>query len=420
MHNVLILGSGGREHAIGWKLSQSPHCKQLYFGPGNAGTQQEGQNLDLDPMDFEAVKVAIEKHEISYLIVGPEAPLVAGIADYFQDHPVKVIGPSQKAAQLEGSKSFANAFMQKFNIPTSKSVDITMDNLQEGYDQIDQTKGNIVLKADGLAAGKGVLILADKAEAKQQLTEMITEKKFGAASQKVVIEEFLDGIEFSVFVLTNGKQYKVLPVAKDYKRIGEGDTGLNTGGMGAVSPVPFVDTVLMEKVDEKIIQPTIKGLQQENIPYTGIIFIGLILVKGEPYVIEYNCRLGDPETEVVLPRLETDLMELFVATAEGNLNTKATIFSSQTAATLMIVSSGYPEKYQKGKTITLDKSIKDTLVFHAGTKESDYETITNGGRVIALTSLGTDHKAAIAQSMKNLDKVHFEGMHYRKDIGFDL
>jgi len=420
MHNVLILGGGGREHALGWKLAQSPRCKQLFFGPGNAGTAQEGHNLDLDPMDFEAVQAAIEKNDIAYLIVGPEAPLVAGITDYFEDHSVKVIGPSQKGAQLEGSKSYANAFMDKFNIPTSKSVDITADNLEEGYALIDQTIGNIVLKADGLAAGKGVLILEDKAEAKQQLKEMIQENKFGVASEKVVIEEFLDGIEFSVFVVTDGQGYKLLPIAKDYKRIGEGDTGLNTGGMGAVSPVPFVDVALMEKVEQKIIQPTIAGLQQEKIGYNGILFIGLILVKGEPYVIEYNCRLGDPETEVILPRLDSDLMDLFIATAAGDLNNEPLKFSDETAATIMLVSGGYPEKYEKGKIITFDNAIQDTLVFHAGTKLNNEEIITSGGRVIALTSFGSDHKAAIAQCMNNIDKVHFEKMHYRTDIGFDL
>ncbi len=419
MYNVLILGSGGREHALAWKIKQSPLCAELFVAPGNAGTDQIAKNLFVNILDFTAVKKLVDRHKIHYLVVGPEAPLVEGIYDYFKDHEVMVIGPSKIAAQLEGSKSFANDFMHSFNVPTAESENITKDNIEQGYDIIDKQKGKIVLKADGLAAGKGVLILDDKAEAKRQLKAML-EGKFGQASNTVVIEEFLDGIEFSVFVVTDGKSYKVLPIAKDYKRRGEGDTGLNTGGMGAVSPVPFIDDELMTKVHELVIQPTIEGLKILEYEYKGFIFIGLIKVKNEPYVIEYNCRLGDPETEVVLPRLKNDLLEIMVALHDGNLDDIKIKKLKKTAATVMLVSAGYPEKYQKGREITIDQSVEDSIFFHAGTKKQPYSIVTNGGRVLAVTSLGKNHKKAVERSMKNINKIHYKGMEYRTDIGFDL
>jgi len=419
MYNVLILGSGGREHALAWKINQSPLCNNLFVAPGNAGTDQVAKNIFINILDFKAVERQIDRNKIDLLIVGPEAPLVEGIYDYFSNHKVKVIGPSKVAAQLEGSKSFANDFMQSFNVPTAASVNITGENLELGYKTIDKQKGRIVLKADGLAAGKGVLILEDKAEAKRQLKAMI-EGKFGAASKTVVIEQFLDGIEFSVFVVTDGKDYKVLPLAKDYKRRGEGDTGLNTGGMGAVSPVPFVDDKLMIKVHEHIIQPTIEGLKILDYDYKGFIFFGLIKVKKKPYVIEYNCRMGDPETEVVIPRLKNDLLEILLAVHDGTLSKIKIKERKKAAATVMLVSEGYPEAYQKGKEIIIDQGVDDSLYFHAGTKKNAHNITTNGGRVIAVTSLGKNHKKAIKRSMKNIQGVYFKGMQHRKDIGFDL
>lgn len=420
MFNVLILGSGGREHALGWKLTQSPLCKKIFFGPGNAGTEMLGQNLPVDILDFAAVEKIIAEHKIGYLIVGPEAPLVAGIYDYFENHEVKVIGPSKAASQLEGSKSFANAFMAKHKIPTAASHDITIDNLKEGYKIIDKQKGKIVLKADGLAAGKGVLILDDKKEAKKELKAMIKGGKFGKASEKVVIEQFLDGIEFSVFALTDGTDYQLLPVAKDYKRIGEGDTGLNTGGMGAISPVPFVDDVMMKKVKKTIIEPTIKGLKKSNFTYKGFIFFGIINVDNEPYVIEYNCRLGDPETEVILPRMKTDLLAMMASLYTGGLKDLMTKFKTKTAATVMLVSGGYPEAYTKGKEISIKKGINKSILFHSGTKRDKNKILTNGGRVIAVTSLAKNKEKAVKRSMKSIKKIHFKNMAYRKDIGFDL
>ncbi len=420
MYRVLILGSGGREHALGWKIAQSPLCKKLYFGPGNAGTSIIGENIPLDILDFKAIEKIIDKHKIKLLVVGPEAPLVEGIVDYFKKHKVMVIGPDKAGAQLEGSKSFANAFMKKYSIPTAKSVDITKKNLKEGYSLIDKQKSKIVLKADGLAAGKGVLILDDKKEAKRQLKAMILDKKFGEASKKVVIEVFLDGIEFSVFVLTDGKNYQVLPVAKDYKRIGEGDTGLNTGGMGAVSPPPFVDSMLMKVVDKKVIKPTIKGLKQSGFDYKGFVFIGMILVKNKPYVIEYNVRMGDPETEVVIPRMNNDLLKMLVSLHKGKIAKQKVEVKNKTAATIMLVSGGYPEAYEKGKSITITEGITDSIVFHAGTLQKGKEIVTNGGRVIAITSLAKNHKKAIKKSLSNIPKINFDGKHYRKDIGFDL
>jgi len=399
MHKVLVLGGGGREHTLCWKLSQSPLCEKLFIAPGNAGTEMLGGNLSIDILDFKSIEAAISKHDIDYLVVGPEAPLVAGIYDHFKDHRVKVIGPSKIASQLEGSKSFAKEFMRSFNIPTADYIEVTLDNLKEGLKHIKKTKGKIVLKADGLAGGKGVLILDKKSKAKKELKKML-DGKFGAASSKVVIEEFLDGIEFSVFVLTDGKDYQMLPIAKDYKRIGEGDKGLNTGGMGAVSPVPFMNKKLMRKVREEVIEPTMEGLRILEYDYKGFIFFGLILVKGEPYVIEYNCRLGDPETEVVLPRLKSDLMKLFIAVHNGTLKDQNIKIDPKTAATVMLVSGGYPEQY--------------------GTNRIDDKLVTNGGRVMAITSFAKNHKKAVKKSLKSIKKIKFKGMNYRSDIGFDL
>lgn len=421
--NILILGSGGREHTFAWKINQSPLCKNLYIAPGNAGTKAHGTNVDISPMDFEAVKKLTLAKAINMVIVGPEAPLVAGIYDFFKNdaalQAIPVIGPSAKGAQLEGSKAFSKAFMAKRNIPTAGYREFTQATLQEGLAYIDQLTPPVVLKADGLAAGKGVLILNDVEEAKVELSAML-DGKFGAASEKVVIEDFLDGIEFSVFVLTDGKDYQVLPIAKDYKRIGEGDTGLNTGGMGAVSPVPFVDAELMQKVTDRIIIPTVKGIAEDELDYKGFVFIGLIRVDNEPYVIEYNCRMGDPETEVVLPRLENDLLELLVALAEGRLGEQTIQISEKSATTIMLVSGGYPEAYEKGKVMTGFEQVTDSLLFHAGTKQSDNKVLTNGGRVLAITSFGDDFKAALALSNKNAALIDFEAKNYRTDIGFDL
>ena len=421
--NILILGGGGREHTFAWKLKQSPLCKQLYIAPGNAGTSQYGTNIPIGVTDFPAIKqVAIER-QIDMVLVGPEAPLVAGIYDFFKaDAALKhipVIGPSAKGAQLEGSKAFAKAFMAKQNIPTAGYREFTKDTLQEGLAYIATLTPPVVLKADGLAAGKGVLILTDKKEAQRELTAML-DGKFGAASHTVVIEDFLDGIEFSVFVVTDGKDYKVLPIAKDYKRIGEGDTGLNTGGMGAVSPVSFVDKVLLKKVEERIIIPTIKGLQEEELDYIGFVFIGLIKVGDDPFVIEYNCRMGDPETEVVLPRLKNDFVDLLVALAKGQLSEIDIAIEKRAACTIMLVSGGYPESYQKGKTISGISSVKDSIIFHAGTKTAENQILTNGGRVLAITSLAADFQKALAISKKNAEKISFDKKYYRTDIGFDL
>ncbi len=418
-YNILILGSGGREHALAWKTAQSPQCQQLYIAPGNAGTSEVAINLELDILDFDSIRKSVDRLEIDYLIVGPEAPLVHGIYDYFMDHTVKVIGPSQAAATLEGSKSFANAFMAEFNIPTAASHDFTSQTVEDAINHIDKINGKIVLKADGLAAGKGVLILDDKEEAKKEIQDMLS-GKFGDASKTVVVEEFLDGLEFSVFVATDGQSYTLLPVAKDYKRIGEGDTGLNTGGMGAISPVPFVDKVMMDKVKSRIIEPTILGLQKRKLDYKGFIFIGLIRVGNEPYVIEYNCRLGDPETEVIIPRISSDLMDIITGIYSGNLSDIKVDIDPQSAATIMLVSKGYPEAYEKGKEIIIDKQASSSLFFHSGTKVSNYDILTNGGRVMAVTSFGNDHQKAVNRSLKNISQVYFEGMTYRSDIGFDL
>lgn len=419
MYNTLVLGSGGREHALTWKLSQSPHCNKIFIAPGNAGTETIGQNISVDLSDFESIDRIVQENQIDLIVVGPEAPLVDGIYDYFIDKDVMLVGPSKEASQLEGSKDFANAFMEEFNIPTAGYLTVTKNNLEEGYAYIDKQPSKIVLKADGLAAGKGVLIIDDKEEAKQSLNKML-EGQFGSASEKVVIEEFLDGIEFSVFVLTDGKSYKLLPIAKDYKRIGEGDSGLNTGGMGAVSPVPFVDNVLMEKVKSKIIEPTIHGLQIRNYDYKGFIFLGLIMVNNEPYVIEYNCRLGDPETEVIIPRIKSDILPLLANLENGSLEQHNIEFHDEAASTIMLVSGGYPEAYEKGKHIEIDSNIEGSLIFHAGTKYQEGQLVTNGGRVIAVTSLNSDFREAIKTSLANISKIRFDKLNYRSDIGFDL
>jgi phosphoribosylamine--glycine ligase len=421
--NILLLGSGGREHTFAWKIAQSPLCSNLFIAPGNAGTDKLGVNVDLNVLDFDAIAKFCSNESIQMIVVGPEAPLVEGIADYFSENTelqhIQVVGPNKKAAQLEGSKAFSKVFMEKYNIPTARYKEFTNSNAASGKSYIDQSNTPIVLKADGLAAGKGVLILDDKEEAKRELDNMLG-GKFGSAGNTVVIEEFLDGIEFSVFVLTNGKEYVILPEAKDYKRIGEGDTGLNTGGMGAVSPVPFVDEELMNKVRSKIIEPTVQGLIGDNIHYEGFIFFGLIKVGEEPMVIEYNCRMGDPETEVVIPRLKNDLLELFVAMKDGTLGDKEIEFESKSAATVMLVSGGYPEAYEKGKVMSGVDMETESILFHAGTKKSGNDIVTNGGRVLAITSLADSKDTALEQSKSIADQISFEGKYYRTDIGFDL
>jgi phosphoribosylamine---glycine ligase len=421
---ILLLGSGGREHALAWKMLQSEKCSQLFVAPGNAGTSEIATNVDVNILDFEAIKTFSIQEKIQMVVVGPEDPLVNGIFDFFKNDEklknIPVIGPSKIGAQLEGSKEFAKEFLVRHNIPTAGYASFTAETVDEGCEFLETLQSPYVLKADGLAAGKGVLILHDLAEAKAELRNMLVNQKFGAASSKVVIEEFLDGIELSYFVLTDGKNYKILPTAKDYKRIGEGDTGLNTGGMGAVSPVPFADAVLLEKIENRIVKPTIAGFQKDGIEYKGFVFIGLINVKGEPIVIEYNVRMGDPETEVVIPRLKTDLVELFQAVANQNLNKISLEIDSRTAATIMLVSGGYPEEYQKGKVISGIKNVEDSIVFHAGTKLENGQVVSNGGRVLAITSFGETFDEAIKKSYQNINKLHFDTMNYRKDIGFDL
>lgn len=421
---ILLLGSGGREHALAHKIVQSKHCSRLFIAPGNAGTQKLAQNVNMNPNDFDAVKDFCLKNDVKMVVVGPEDPLVNGIYDFFKNdellHHIPVIGPSKLGATLEGSKEFAKKFLVKNNIPTAQYESFTKENIEEGLLFLEKLNPPYVLKADGLAAGKGVLILNDLAEAKAELSEMLLNQKFGGASAKVVIEEFLEGIELSCFVLTDGKNYKILPTAKDYKRIGEGDTGLNTGGMGAVSPVPFVDEILMKKIEERIVKPTIQGLQNDNIEYKGFVFIGLIKVKEEPFVIEYNVRMGDPETEVVIPRLKTDLVELFLALKQQSLDKIELEVDPRSATTVMVVSGGYPEDYQKGKEISGLENVQDSIVFHAGTKFDKEKIVTSGGRVLAFTSFGSDFKEALKTSYENIEKIHFENMYFRKDIGFDL
>jgi phosphoribosylamine--glycine ligase len=421
--NILLLGSGGREHAFAWKMKQSPLCNKIFIAPGNAGTEQEGTNLDIAVDDFEGIKAAVLEYDIEMIVVGPELPLVNGIYDYFQEDEdlkeVVVIGPSKKGAQLEGSKSYAKGFMDEFNIPTAGYAEFTAETVEEGVAYIATQQTPIVLKADGLAAGKGVLIINDITEAQAALREMLA-GQFGEASAKVVIEEFLDGIEFSVFVVTDGKDYKLMPVAKDYKRIGEGDQGLNTGGMGAVSPPPFVDDEMMRKVEQRIISPTIAGLQSRDITYQGFVFIGVISVKGEPYVIEYNCRMGDPETEVVLPRFRCDFVELMLAANKGTLDTVKTEINDRFTATVFLVSGGYPEAYEKEKAITNLEQVHGSLVFHGGTKRDGHQIVTSGGRVIAITSFGFSMQQALDKCYQNADVIQFQHKNYRRDIGFDL
>jgi len=419
MKNILLIGSGGREHAFAWKLAQSNIEHSLYIAPGNSGTSQFGKNIAINGSDFNALYDFAITQKINLIIVGPEQPLVEGITDFFTAKGIKVVGPSKLAAQLEGSKAFAKEFMEEFNIPTAGYRSFNKSSKNKGLSYIDQLTPPIVLKADGLAAGKGVLILDDIAMAKAEFSGML-DGKFGEASKTVVIEEFLDGIEFSVFVATDGSDYKVLPIAKDYKRIGEGDTGLNTGGMGAISPVSFVTEEIYSKVLDRIIKPTIKGIKTRNLAYKGFVFIGLILVKGEPYVIEYNCRMGDPETEVVFPRLQSDLLSLCLHIADGSLHKAEVKIDLQYATTVMLVSGGYPESYQKGKLINGFDPIDDSIIFHAGAKEVNGSVFTNGGRVMAVTSLGNTQKEALERSMKNAEKIKFDGKYFRRDIGFDL
>ena len=421
---ILLLGSGGREHAFAWKMIQSPLCDTLFVAPGNAGTASIATNVAISPTDFEAIKALVLDKKIEMVVVGPEDPLVHGIFDFFKNDSqladIPVIGPSKLGAQLEGSKEFAKEFLVKHKIPTAAYDSFTAETVEEGCAFLSTLQPPYVLKADGLAAGKGVLIIQDLTEAQDELRNMLVGQKFGAASSKVVIEEFLDGIELSCFVLTDGKSYKILPTAKDYKRIGEGDTGLNTGGMGAVSPVPYVDAVLMEKIETRIVKPTIEGFQKDGIEYKGFVFIGLINVKNEPIVIEYNVRMGDPETEVVVPRLKTDLVELFLAVANEKLDQIELEIDPRSATTVMLVSGGYPEDFEKGKLMTGFDTITDSIVFHAGTKLEGTEVVTNGGRVMAITSYGDNFEEALAKSYKNIEKIHFDKMNFRKDIGKDL
>lgn len=420
---VLLLGSGGREHALAWKINQSERLTKLYVAPGNAGTAEIAENVNIKVTDFEALATFVEHNAIDMLVVGPEDPLVEGIRDYFEADArfarLMIVGPGKAGAILEGSKDFAKEFMFRHHIPTAGYLTVTKDNLEKGFAFLETLKPPYVLKADGLAAGKGVLILGDLEEAKREL-ELMLGGKFGKAGNQVVIEEYLKGIELSVFALTDGRSYKILGSAKDYKRIGEGDMGLNTGGMGAVSPVPFANEEFNRKVEERVVRPTIEGLQKDGIDYKGFVFFGLMNVGGDPYVIEYNVRMGDPETEVVMPRLKTDILSLFEAMAKGELEQAAFELDDRFCTTVMLVSQGYPGDYKKGKEITGVPDVKGSIVFHAGTKLADGKVVTNGGRVIAVSSFGKTMREALAQSYENVAKIHFDGMNFRRDIGFDL
>lgn len=420
---VLLLGSGGREHALAWKINQSERLTKLYVAPGNAGTAEIAENVNIKVTDFEALANFVENNAIDMLVVGPEDPLVEGIRDYFEADArfarLMIVGPGKAGAILEGSKDFAKEFMFRHHIPTAGYLTVTKDNLEKGFAFLETLKPPYVLKADGLAAGKGVLILDNLEEAKREL-ELMLGGKFGKAGNQVVIEEYLKGIELSVFALTDGRSYKILGSAKDYKRIGEGDMGLNTGGMGAVSPVPFANEEFNRKVEERVVRPTIEGLQKDGIDYKGFVFFGLMNVGGDPYVIEYNVRMGDPETEVVMPRLKTDILSLFEAMAKGELEQAAFELDDRFCTTVMLVSQGYPGDYEKGKEITGVPDVKGSIVFHAGTKLADAKVVTNGGRVIAVSSFGKTMREALAQSYENVAKIHFDGMNFRRDIGFDL
>lgn len=429
--NILLLGSGGREHALAWKIAQSKHCEKLFIAPGNAGTAQHGTNINMGVNDFETIKNFAVDNNIEMIIVGPEDPLVNGIYDYFEACKASptgegwrglLIGPSKEGAQLEGSKAFSKKFMQRHNIPTAAYAEFTKDNFEEGKAYIQQHALPVVLKADGLAAGKGVVIAISTEDALSAFEEMIINQQFGEASSKVVIEAFLDGIELSVFALTNGKEYKIIGHAKDYKRIGEGDTGLNTGGMGCVSPLPFLTGEFLQKIDTRIIQPTINGLQKENIIYNGFVFFGLIKVGDDPFVIEYNCRMGDPETEVVMPRLNNDIVELFLAVYNNSLDDVAIEFDERACVTVVAVSGGYPGDYEKGKEINLPGNVQEaSIIFHAGTKsDTNGKLVSNGGRVLAVTSFGKDIANAVQLSKKALSDIHFEGMYFRSDIGYEF
>jgi len=421
--NILIIGSGGREHALAWKIKQSDKVENLFFAPGNAGTAELGTNLDAGVSDFQKIKTLVLENNIDLMLVGPEVPLVEGLHDFFADDvelsSVKVVGPKKAGAEIEGSKDFSKDFMIRHNIPTAKYLTVSPENLAEGIEFLKTMTAPYVLKADGLAAGKGVLIIDSIEEAESSLKEMLA-GQFGAASSKVVIEEFLSGVEASVFAITDGKDYKILPEAKDYKRIGEGDTGLNTGGMGAISPVPFADAEWMAKVEEQIVKPTVSGLQKDGIEYNGFIFFGLINVNNNPMVIEYNVRMGDPETEAVMLRVKSDFVDLLEGAATGTLAEKSIEIDERTAVAVMLVSGGYPGSYENGKVITGTENVTDSLVFHAGTKAIDNDVVTAGGRVIAVSSYGENMKEALATSFKNAEVIDFEGKYYRKDLGFDL